>query len=172
MEHLKTEKKSIKKGEILQRAGEQQPKAYLVTHGLLRVYMIDEKGKEHVFMFAPEDWIAGDIGAIVNEDSSQLFIDAIEDSEIEIIQSRFPEDVAHLGVDFYVSELKRSFKRVAVLQKRVLMLLSNSALTRYQDFVETYPNIVERVPQKMIASYLGVTPEALSKIRSEWARGK
>ena len=63
--------------------------------------------------------------------------------------------------------IEKLLKRVAVLQKRIIMLMSATAWERYQDFIETYPNIVQRVPQKMIASYLGITPEALSKIRGE-----
>jgi hypothetical protein len=58
-------------------------------------------------------------------------------------------------------------KRIAVLQKRVIMLMSATAWERYQDFLDTYPNIVQRVPQKMIASYLGITPEALSSLRAK-----
>jgi CRP-like cAMP-binding protein len=68
--------------------------------------------------------------------------------------------------------ISRLMKRISVLQRRVIMLMSATALQRYNDFLEMYPNIVQRVPQKMIASYLGITPEALSKIRGQLAKPK
>lgn len=69
-------------------------------------------------------------------------------------------------------EVKPLLKRIAVLQKRVIMLMSSAAVKRYEHFIETYPDIIQRVPQKMIASYLGITPEALSRVRNELSKGK
>ena len=69
-----------------------------------------------------------------------------------------------------VNEIKLLMNRVAVLQKRVIMLISNTALERYEHFIDTYPGLIHRVSQRMIASYLGITPEALSKIRSQKAK--
>jgi CRP-like cAMP-binding protein len=63
--------------------------------------------------------------------------------------------------------LKSLFNRLAVLQKRIIMLISASAVERYEHFLQTYPDIIQRVPQKMVASYLGITPEALSRVRKE-----
>ncbi len=156
--------KNVVKGKILQRKGDVLSKGYFVKKGCLRSYTIDEKGKEHIFMFAPEGWIIGDVLAIASlENGCQLFIDAIEDSEIEVFDNAFFSKINAKNT-FGIEKL---LKRVAVLQKRIIMLMSATAWERYQDFIETYPNIVQRVPQKMIASYLGITPEALSKIRGE-----
>ena len=58
-------------------------------------------------------------------------------------------------------------KRLRVLQKRIVMLMSSAAIERYEHFIATYPSIIQRVPQRMIASYLGITPEALSRVRKE-----
>jgi len=146
----------VKKEEILQIKGDLSNKVYVVEKGLLRSYSIDEKGKEHIFMFAPKGWIVADASAINGK--TDLFIDALEDSEVILKKG------------FEWSEMKNSLllmKRIAVLQKRIIMLMSKSALERYNDFVVTYPEIVQRVPQKMIASYLGITPEALSKVKSK-----
>ena len=150
---------NVKKGDILQHPGETNPKIYKVEKGLLRSYSIDEKGKEHVFLFAPNGWVVAD--GSIDEHTTELFIDALEDSQV-VIMKRENEIL-----DIEVTPL---LKRISVLQKRVIMLMSSSAIDRYEHFLETYPEIVQRVPQKMIASYLGITPEALSKVKGIKAR--
>ncbi len=164
-----SKERSVKKGEILQRPGETARRAFYVKKGLLRSYTIDEKGKEHIFIFAPEDWYISDIDADVHDVKAELFIDAIEDSEIE----EFDRNLIDINdAKITIHDFKKLIKRVAVLQKRVIMLMSATAQERYEDFIKTYPSIVQRAPQKMIASYLGITPEALSKIRGIIARKK
>ena len=159
----------VKKGDILQRAGEKCKYAYYVKKGLIRSYTIDSKGKEHVYMFAPEGWYISDIDAQTFNTESDLFIDAIEDSVLE----RSPTSEINLNkMELKPEDSLMIFKRASVLQRRVLMLLSATARERYEHFIETYSDIVDRAPQKMIATYLGITPEALSKIRGEIARGK
>jgi CRP-like cAMP-binding protein len=147
---------SIKKGTILESQGTINSRVYKVITGLLRSYVIDHKGKEHVFLFAPEGWTIAD--SQPTDQPSDLFIDALEDTVVEVLIKDTSNEKANT---------KPLFKRIAVLQKRVLMLMSSSAIERYKHFVSTYPAIVQRVPQKMIASYLGITPEALSKVKSE-----
>jgi CRP-like cAMP-binding protein len=151
---------TVKKGQILQYKGDLNTKFYQVESGLLRSYSIDEKGKEHIFMFASEGWLMAD--NIDPDEPADLFIDALENSVVTKGQK-----------DLHGShDAIKLIKRVMVLQKRVIMLMSASAIERYEHFIETYPGIVQRVPQKMIASYLGITPEALSKLKGEKARGK
>jgi CRP-like cAMP-binding protein len=164
-EHLVSVKK-ISKGEMILRIGEPTKKSFFVKQGCLRSYSIDEKGKEHIFMFAPEGWVISDISKIGNSQPSDLFIDAIEDSEIEVVDRSF-FDLVYATLSPNVSFLanEKLINRIAVLQKRVIMLMSATAWERYEDFLETYPNIIQRVPQRMVASYLGITPEALSKLR-------
>ncbi len=145
----------VKKGEILQKTGELRSKIYMVQSGLLRSYLIDKKGKEHIFMFAPEGWVIAD--STDPEIPTTLFIDALEDSIIQVREKDITKEHQNTAP---------LIKRLSVLQKRVIMLMSFSALDRYEDFIATYPNIAQRVPQRMIASYLGITPEALSKIKS------
>ena len=152
---------TVKKGQILQRSGELNTKAFTVESGLLRSYTIDNKGKEHIYMFASENWIIGD-NCEINV-PCDLFIDAIENSVITVTDKE---------VSKQNSNNNSLFNRLAVLQKRIIMLMSSSAIERYQHFVETYPGIIQRVPQKMVASYLGITPEALSKVRGDTARTK
>ncbi|HAD11478.1 MAG TPA: Crp/Fnr family transcriptional regulator [Saprospirales bacterium] len=162
--------KNIAKGQILLRKGEMSSKGYFVKKGCLRCYSIDEKGKEHIFMFAPEGWMASDIATQLRNAASDLFIDALEDSEVEVFDLR---QAAAEGFDVYQifgTGTEKLINRIAVLQKRIIMLMSATAWERYEHFLGTYPNIAQRVPQRMIASYLGITPEALSKLRGDKAK--
>lgn len=149
----------IKKGDILQWKGDLNSKIYLVKSGLLRSYTIDEKGKEHIFMFAPENWFIAD--SQPKETPCDLFIDALEDSVVSIREKEIEKEGKNV---------KGLVTRISVLQKRVIMLMSSSAIERYEHFVSTYPQIIQRVPQKMIASYLGITPEASSKVKGQRLR--
>jgi CRP-like cAMP-binding protein len=151
---LKTIK--VKKGQILQSRGDFSTQAFIVESGLLRSYTIDEKGKEHIFIFGPEGWIVAD--ATPNDEPCDLFIDCLEDSIIIQIEKDF---------DTLSNDPIKLAKRLKVLQKRIVMLMSSVALERYEHFIATYPTIIQRVPQRMIASYLGITPEALSRVRKE-----
>jgi len=144
----------VKKGEILQKKGDIHTKIYIVKSGLLRSYSIDNKGKEHIFMFAPEDWIITD-STLVRQ-PSQLYIDALEDSEITTLKKGQEDKI----------DLQKILNRLNTLQKRIIMMMSATAIERYEHFIQTYPNITQRIPQLMIASYLGITPEALSKVKS------
>ncbi|TRX49311.1 Crp/Fnr family transcriptional regulator [Fulvivirga sp. M361] len=146
----------VKKGEILQKSGELNTKIYLVRSGLLRSYSIDKSGKENIFMFAPEGWVIADTNNAATP--SVLFIDALENSIITILPKDLEREKKNIAA---------LMKRLSVLQNRILMLISTNAIERYEHFVKTYPNIVQRVPQRMIASYLGVTPETLSAAKSK-----
>tara|TARA_B110000902_G_C14099894_1_gene510209 strand:+ start:178 stop:642 length:465 start_codon:yes stop_codon:yes gene_type:complete len=145
----------VYKGQVLQRPGDLNSKTYHVKSGLLRCYIIDEKGKEHIYMFASENWIIGD--SVPPEKPCELFIDSIEDSIV--IQGE---------KEIELVEPQKLLKRLEVLQKRIIMLMSASAIERYEYFIETYADIVQRVPQKMIASFLGITPESLSTVKRIW----
>jgi len=155
--------KTIKKNHILQRPGSIANRAFYVKSGLLRSYTIDDNGKIHVYMFAPEGWLISDVESHMMSVPSELFIDAMEDSQIYEINQ---VSAKLLEVDSF-ENTSRLFRRIAVLQRRVLLLMSASAKKRYEHFIETYPQLTNRVPLKMIASYLGITPEALSNIRSK-----
>ena len=164
--------KVFDKGAVLQRAGgTYSTRSFFVKRGLLRSFTIDEKGKEHIFMFASQGWIIADIESQEFNKPTALYIDALEDSEV-VVFDRTCFKVESL-TDVQLRENNHLLsRRVAVLQRRVIMLMSASAKQRYEAFLKTFPEIPNRVPQKMIASYLGITPEALSKIRSEYLRSK
>ena len=128
-------------------------KIYEVKSGLLRSYSIDEIGREHIYMFAPENWIIAD--NIPPEKPYELFIDALEDS---VVFEKFKDTSS-------IIDSHKLVNRLEVLQRRIIMLMSASAIERYEHFIATYSDIVQRVPQRMIASYLGVTLEALSNAK-------
>jgi hypothetical protein len=147
--------KQVKRGEFLQREGELSISVFYVKKGLLRSYTIDSKGKEHIFMFGTEGWIVAD--NVASGEKGELFIDALEDSIVIPISKTSPPK----------NDFQKLHKRIGVLQKRIIMLMSAPAIGRYNHFLEVYPDIVQRVPQRMIASYLGITPQALSTIRGK-----
>lgn len=151
--------KALRRGQIVQRPGELNTRVYYVTRGLLRSYVIDERGREHTYLFSPGGWYCAD--ACEPTEPAELFIEALEDSEVEV-----------LGKHAAVARHERLVlvKRISAMQRRILMLMSASALERYRYFESLYPELVQRVSQRLIASFLGVTPEALSKVRGEARR--
>lgn len=165
--------KLISKGIILQKEGMKISKSFYVKKGLLRSYTIDDNGKIHIFMFAPEGWIVSDIASYIYSSPTELFVDAIEDSEIvEFEMTNISLDIINVEDSKIQAEVSKLLRRIAVLQKRVIMLMSATARQRYEHFIETYPELINRVPLKMIASYLGITPEALSSIRRKIRNNK
>jgi CRP-like cAMP-binding protein len=163
--------KSFHKGELLQRAGNFKASSFYVKKGLLRSYIVDSKGKEHIFMFAPENWIVADLEALEFNEPIQLFIDCLEDSEV-IIFNKDNLFKANSTNESIVENVKLLYRRLGKLQRRVLMLMGAPALDRYIYFLKMYPELPNRVPQRMIATYLGITPQALSTLRSKMARSK
>ena len=159
----KPQKLTFKKGEIVQHKGETNSKLYFIRKGILRSYTIDAKGKEHIFMFAKEGGMIGD--ATLPEEPCELYIDALEDCELVEREKDIKRDATP-------TTFKAVVQCMTDLQKRVLMLMSESAIDRYAHFEKTYPELLQRLPQRMIAAYLGITPEALSKLRGERAKNK
>lgn len=157
----------VKRRQLILQAGYVCKHYSFVVKGCFKMYGIDDKGKEHNIQFAAEgDWIA-DIGSFHSKKSSQLFIEAIEPSvAIQIEQ----QDLYLLYLN--IPKLDRIFKviienKYVELQNHVLQNISSTAQQRYLNFLEQYPHLANRLPNAQIASYLGITPEFLSKIRSE-----
>ena len=121
--------------------------------------MIDAKGKEHIVQFAPETWWVADNVSLMSGKPSDHSIDALEDSDLLLIDTPSHEAVVE-RVPGYASGLRKGLQRRAAAQnERIVSSISVSAHDRYPRFLETYPSLATRVPQWMLASYLGVTPD-------------
>ena len=162
--------KSLPAGEMVQRGGEVAQYAVFIAKGCLRSYVIDAKGKEHVVLFAPEDWWLADSISLNTQTPSQYFFDAIEDSNVLLITPASHETLIN-RIPAYSTAFRTGLqKHAAAKDQRIVNSLSTTAEERYLDFMRTYSSIATRVPQWMLASYLGVSPETVSRIRKKLAR--
>lgn len=167
--HLTLSERTVKKGEILVQPGELNEQFYFVAKGLLRGYTSDLHGKEHILQFAPENWIISDRSSVFFKESSNQFVEAVENSKVVILNEDFLTKACQINPSFMTYNLKALNNHIRQLQRRINLLLSAPAEVRYLDFIKLYPDITLRVPQWMIASYLGITPESLSRVRKELA---
>lgn len=161
--------RKVEKGEFLLREGEVCNHTFFVESGLLRMYSIDRNGKDHIIQFAPEKWLISDRSSLHFGEKSKYFIDAVEESEVLFLK---PDFFIALNEKFpYTTENNDLLlqKHIRNLQNRVNSLLAETAEERYMNFIKMYPDILLRVPQWMVASYLGITPESLSRVRKTLA---
>jgi CRP-like cAMP-binding protein len=138
-----------------------------ILKGCTRTYEVDDKGIEHIIQFGLETWWIGDLHSFLTGMPSQLNINCIEDTEVLQItkhdQERLYEKVPKLERFFRIL-IQKAY--VAAMD-RIYSNLSKPAAERYQEFIDKYPHIEQRVPNHQIASYLGITPQSLSRIRSQ-----
>ncbi len=156
--------KTVKKKQYLLEEGAINNKVTFVTAGCLRSFAIDKNGSEHVLQFAPPGWWIADMRSFVTQQPARLNIDAIEDSKIiYLFQADF--ETLHLRVPKFerVNRLLGQ-NALATYQYRHIDSVSLSAMERYKNFCQSYPALIRSLPQKQIASYIGVTPEFLSKM--------
>jgi CRP-like cAMP-binding protein len=158
---------SIKKKDFMLREGDTCEFEAFVTKGLFRVFHIDQNGFEQVLYFAMEDWWITDIDSFTNETPSQLFIEALEDSEVLMI-SKKDKAFAYENMPA-IEKLYRIMtqKTHVALQRRMIDNLSKTADQRYIDFTNKYPALAQRLSNIQIAAYLGISHEFLSKIRKK-----
>lgn len=158
-----------KKGTILLEQDQVCDRAFFVCKGLLRSYTVDEMGKEHIIQFASENWWIADRSSFYFDEPSDLFIDTIEDSEVIYIKKDFFKKLEQLSDTFTSFNTLALQKNIRQMQKRINYLLAATAEKKYLDFIETHREITYRLPLQMIASYLGIAPESLSRVRRELA---
>jgi CRP-like cAMP-binding protein len=157
--------KSLHKRQFLLHAGEVWAHNAFVTSGCLRTYTIDAKGAEHVMNFAVENWWIGDRQSLTSGQPSTYNIDAVEESTVLLIKR---EDFDQLRHDIpTLNELVNNVLHNSFLssQNRIHASISYSAEEKYRDFLQKYPAFALRIPQHMVASYLGMTTETLSRVR-------
>ena len=166
------QQKEVRKKDFLLREGEVCKFEGFVTKGLFRVYHTDTNGFEQILYFAIENWWVTDIDSFTNEKPSQLFIEALEDSEVLLI-SKKDKEFAYKNLS-KVEKLFRVMtqKTHVALQRRMIDNLSKTADQRYIDFIEKYPQLFQRLTNLQIAAYLGISHEFLSKIRKKIANKK
>ncbi|WP_341908423.1 Crp/Fnr family transcriptional regulator [Fluviicola taffensis] len=163
------QQKRIEKKLFLLKEGDVCKFEGFVLKGLFRVYHIDSKGFEQILYFAIENWWITDIDSFTNEKPSQLFIEAIEDSEVLLI-SKKDKEFAYM----HIPQIEKLFrvmtqKTHVALQRRMIDNLSKTADQRYIEFIEKYPQLFQRLTNIQIAAYLGISHEFLSKIRKKIA---
>jgi CRP-like cAMP-binding protein len=162
--------KRLRKRQYLLQEGEVCVNNCFIIKGCLRLYRVGEDGTEHMLRFAVENWWMSDQESLNNGTPSENNIDALEDSELILISQA---DYIHLQKTIpklgdLVERLKaRSFE---ASQRRILSNISYSAEEKYQNFIKTYPDIFYRIPLHMIASFLGVSRETLSRVRNQFVQ--
>ncbi|HXB08112.1 MAG TPA: Crp/Fnr family transcriptional regulator [Puia sp.] len=156
--------RAVKKKTFLTREDDITRGPTFVTSGLLRSYSIDTNGAEHVIQFAPPGWWVGDIGSMIYQRPSILNVDALEDSEVLYITEADIEDCFDRIPKFERFFRILSQNALAAHQARIVSILSLPAKERYAEFCRLYPSLIDCLPQKQVASYIGVTPEFLSKM--------
>jgi CRP-like cAMP-binding protein len=157
--------KKLRKRQYLLQEGDICRNVAFLEKGAMRSYVVDPGGQEHITAFALEGWAIGDLSSFLKEQISTQNIDALEDCELVLI-SKSSHDEMLSTIPPYETYFRILMTDAYVaLQKRTLSMISLSLDDRYKNFIELYPNIVQRVPQHMIASFMGISAETLSRIR-------
>lgn len=162
----KIETKQFKAKTILLNSGEIANSTYFVNSGILRSFNINDNIIEHVLHFACEGWWIGDMYSYISEKPSNLFIEVLEDAEVVVISKENHQELYN-----EIPKLERFFRILAenslvAHQERLMDNLSLSAEERFEKMCKKYPNLIQKVAQKHLASYIGVTPEFFSKMKA------
>lgn len=161
-----TSTETFKAKTILLNAGEISKQTYFVNAGILRSFNINDNIIEHVLHFACEGWWIGDMYSYIAEKPGNLFIEVLEDAEVVIVTKE-----NHQKLYQEIPKLERFFRILAENslvshQERLMDNLSLTAEERFEKFCSKYPTLIQKIAQKHIASYIGVTPEFFSKMKA------
>lgn len=138
-----------------------------VLNGAFRAYVVDDNGQDNTIAFAIEDWWITDYNSYILQKPATMFVIALEDSTILEISHEKEQALKQANHKFETFFRIRAERTAAFMQQRIISNLTESAEERYENFIEKYPQIVQRVPQYALASYLGMTTEFLSRIRNK-----
>lgn len=157
-------KKRVLKNQYLVHEGDDVKYEFLVLSGLYKVFFLDEQGKEFIIQFAKEDGWMSDYQAFFQQKKASVFIECIEAGEVLFSSLESREKLAsefHKIEHFYRMKLTNGY---VALQQRIKLLLSSTPQERYETFSKTYPDLMQRLPKKLIAEYLGLSRETLSRL--------
>jgi CRP-like cAMP-binding protein len=164
LKHYLTPKR-IRKRQYLLQEGDVCKFSAFVEKGALRSYIVDEKGNEHIMQFALEGWTISDLYSFLTGEPATYNIDALEDTEMVLINKQQHEELLKKFTKYETYMRIQLTGAYIALQRRITSINSLPLADRYTSFANQYPDIVQRVPQHMIASYMGLTPETLSRVR-------
>jgi len=159
--------KKIRKKQYFLQEGDVCKMIAFVEKGTLREYSIGENGAEHIIQFALEGWTISDLYSFLTGEPATYNIDALEDSELVLISKTAHEELLKKVPKYETYTRLQLTGAYLAMQKRLTSIISLSLEERYANFTSVYPNIIQRVPQHMIASYMGLTPETLSRVRKK-----
>ena len=158
--------KKLRKKQYLLQEGDVCKNICVVEKGALKAYVLDETGEEHITAFALEGWTMGDLSSFIKQEPATLNIDALEDCELVLI-SKSAHDELLQKMPKYETYIRILITNAYIaLQRRMTSMISLRLEERYKALTDMYPTIVQRVPQHMIASYMGLSAETLSRVRS------
>ncbi len=166
-----TPKKLRKKQYLLQEEDVCKAIAF-VEKGALREYTVDEGGNEHIIQFALEGWTISDLYSFLTGEPATYNIDALEEAELVLISKSAHEELLQKITKYETYTRLNITGAYIAMQRRLTSIISSPLEQRYTNFTALYPNIVQRVPQHMIASYMGLQPETLSRIRRKMSASK
>jgi CRP-like cAMP-binding protein len=157
--------KKIRKRQYLLQDGDVCKSVAFVEKGALRLYHISEDGTEHIVQFALEGQFITDLYSFLTTEPSTYNIEAIEDSELVLITKSASDELRKLSSKYQEYIFQITSEAYIQLEKRLTSISSLTLEERYKDLTTNYPDIIQRLPQHMIASYMGLTPETLSRVR-------
>ena len=164
--------KKLKKHQFLLQEGDVWRYHAFVCQGVLRRYSIDAKGIEHIIQFSMENWWAGDRDSLMNKAPSRYNIDAVEDSVVLVIRNEDFDRLYQQLPAFNNMVNQILFRSFNASQERINTTISMTAEEKYLHFINTFPALANRIPRHMVASYLGITPETLSRVKSNLSKNK